>query len=115
VKGKLAALPTVRYFGFTEFVKMDDSYLEGCYVINGKRTDHLSPEVLQYMKNEIFASYGLRFKTEKWAKEFEYNFGYDDKTRHDNVNDSLTAIDKYNINWLSQKLNGAQNNTQLAK
>ena len=115
VKGKLEAIASNRLFGFTEFVKMDDTYLDGCYVLNGKSTDHITPELLEYMKNEIYASYGFRFKTAKWAREFEYEFGYEDKDKHASVDDSLTDIDKYNINWITQKLKGVKGNTLAAK
>lgn len=100
VNSTLKPLPTERLFGFTKFVKMDDSYLYGCYIFDQKQADKLTPELLQYMKNEIFASYHFKFKTAKWTKEFEYRF----EAKNESVDDSLTAIDKYNINWISQKL-----------
>ena len=69
-------------------------------MIDDKHVDKVSPEILQYMKNEIFASYHYKFKNEKWTKEFEYRF----EGKNTSVDDSLTAIDKYNINWISQRL-----------
>ena len=46
-------------------------------------------------------------------------YGYDAETQKPkegkvSVNDSLTDIDKYNINWIAQKLKGIKTNT-LAK
>ena len=100
VKGKLTALPSERLFSFTQFVKMDETYLYGCFMIDDKHVDKVSPEILQYMKNEIFASYHYKFKNDKWIKELEYRF----EGKNASVDDSLTTIDKYNINWISQKL-----------
>lgn len=103
VNGKLVALPDRRFFGFTKYVKMDDSYLNGCYVIKDKRTDEMNKELLQYAKNEIFADYHYKFKNQKWIEAFYWQFGNSDEANV-NVNDSLTEIDKYNINWINNKL-----------
>lgn len=117
--GKLEALKTKRIFP-TQFVKLDDSYLQGCYLIR-KWNYHLKEEaqnitlsyadkeILQCMKNEIYASYRYQFKNPRWDAVFGYRFtGYDDNSdkRNANVDDSLTTIDKYNINFLNQKING---------
>lgn len=114
--GKLVALPNQRLFGCTKYVKLDDSYLQGCYVINNQAVDRLTPEVLAYMKNEIFASYGYRFKNPGWTTAFEERFNqyFDDKDKHDKVDDSLTVIDKYNINWLSKKIQSMQQSNKVA-
>jgi hypothetical protein len=115
--GRLVALPNERLFGFTKYVKMDDSYLMGCYVIGRQSFDHMTTEMLQYAKNEIYASYHYKFNNPKWSTAFESRFGrYDeDKGLHSNVDDSLTDIDKYNINWIAQKLKGAKATTLAAK
>jgi hypothetical protein len=111
--GKLVPLATERKFP-TKFVKLDDSYLRGCYMVtkynskSGKSIDatfdHLTPEILQVMKNEIYASYNYKFKNERWNDIFRYKFNQQDTIMHDNVDDSLTAIDKYNIEWINSKL-----------
>ena len=127
---KLVELPNHRYFGFTKYVKMDDSYLNGCYRLligkvykNSKPTtvDHVTPDLLRYMKNEIYADYGYQFKDKRWQQIFEDMpaYGYDADTQKPkegnvSVDDSLTDIDKYNINWIAQKLKGIKTNT-LAK
>jgi hypothetical protein len=110
--GKLLALPGSRVFGFTQYVKLDDSYLQGCFVVNGKKVDHVTNEMLQYMKNEIYASYGYQFKTKAWNDIFSERFyqSIGDK-KNATVDDSLTVIDKYNIAWINQKLNKQANNT----
>ena len=127
---KLVELPNNRYFGFTKYVKMDDSYLNGCYrLLIGKvykdskstTVDHVTPDLLRYMKNEIYADYGYQFKDKRWQQIFDDMpaYGYDAETQKPkegkvSVNDSLTDIDKYNINWIAQKLKGIKTNT-LAK
>jgi len=105
--GKLEALKSDRVFGCTQFVKLNDNYLKGCYVIDNKAVDRVTPEVLRYMKNEIYASYGYQFKNKKWVDAFTMRFNKyysDDGKTNVSVDDSLTVIDKYNINWIDQKL-----------
>ncbi|MES2278437.1 MAG: WG repeat-containing protein [Bacteroidota bacterium] len=103
--GKLVSMPENRMFACTQYVKMDDTYLSGCFIIDKKQTDKVNADILQYMKNEIYASYRYKFKNPKWASVFEYRYGgYDDDKMHANVDDSLTVIDKYNINFITQKL-----------
>ena len=99
---KLQEKATGRLFAFTKYVKMDDSYVNGCYMYNDKRISQLTPAMLKYMKNEIYADYHYQFKDTTWTKVFEERF-YSEK-KNASVDDSLTAIDKYNINWINQKL-----------
>ncbi|MES2808512.1 MAG: WG repeat-containing protein, partial [Bacteroidota bacterium] len=116
---KLVELPNRRTFGFTKYVKMDDSYLEGCYKLMVNRASpypeekivkHISPELLRYMKNEIYADYRYQFKDKRWKNVFAYLTGdyensYGEKVHiNANVDDSLTVIDKFNINFIDQKL-----------
>lgn len=109
---KLQEKPTNRLFAFTKFVKMDESYITGCYLYNEKVITGLTPAMLRYMKNEIYADYNYIFKDKKWASIFgdgmvEY------KAENANVDDHLTEIDRYNLNWINQHL-GAQSATKLA-
>ncbi|HWD86911.1 MAG TPA: YARHG domain-containing protein [Mucilaginibacter sp.] len=126
---KLVELPNRRGFGFTKYVKLDDSYLKACYQMtiglttnnSGKveTLDHITPEMLRVMKNEIYADYAYKFKDKRWQSVFEnISSYYGDggvKVLNENVNDSLTAIDKYNINWIEQKLKGTPSTTLAAK
>jgi hypothetical protein len=120
--GKLVDLKSERLFP-TQFIKLDDSYLQGCYTIttdpydSEKQTamDHVNQTLLQYMKNEIYASYKYKFKNQKWNDVFEYRFSSGDTTRNANVDDSLTTIDKFNISFINSKLNGQKANTLAAK
>ncbi|MES2061441.1 MAG: YARHG domain-containing protein [Bacteroidota bacterium] len=111
--GKLVAMESQRLFP-TQFVKLDDSYLQGCYTLANelysdktkrKTVDHLTNDMLQYMKNEIYGSYHYKFKSPRWDEIFKNRFYVDEKERNVTVDDSLTTIDKYNINWINSKLN----------
>jgi hypothetical protein len=118
---KLIELKTNRKFGFTKYVKMDDSYVNSCYVLKvgpgnyyskeKQMTDHVTPEMLRYMKNEIYADYRYQFKDKRWVEIFQEMPSYyvkEDVKPNTTVDDSLTAIDKYNINWINQKLKSTQ-------
>jgi len=128
---KLVELPNKRNFGFTKYIKLNDSYLSGCYTMlvghsennegQTKTIDAINADMLKFMKNEIYADYKYQFKDSRW-KDIFYKFehvynGGDEKPLNANVNDSLTEIDKYNINWIVQKLKGAkaQSNTLATK
>lgn len=50
---------------------------------------------LKIMRNEIFARYGYKFKTNKMKKYFESKNWY--KGEYDNVNNKLTDLEKINI------------------
>ncbi|MBS7565901.1 YARHG domain-containing protein [Mucilaginibacter sp. Bleaf8] len=101
--GKLQEKETSRLFAFTKFVKMDDSYIQGCYRYKDKQLSEANTEMLRYMKNEIYADYHYKFKDAKWKQIFEISLGgYEAKNV--SVEDSLTEIDRYNLNWINQKL-----------
>lgn len=114
VNNKLQEVKTKRAFSFTKFVKMDDSYLKGCYSYRigsygereGKspKTDYLRSNYYQYLVNEIYADYGYKFKNDKWTEIFNHGEFYPYKGDNASVDDSLTAIDKYNISFLKQKM-----------
>lgn len=112
---KLIELRTNRNFSFTKFIKMDDSYLRGCYnyfTYNGNKippkqlqTNYLQPKYYQYVINEIYADYHYKFKNTKWNDGFQNEGGLANyKPENENIDDSLTAIDKYNINFIKQKM-----------
>jgi len=116
--GKMAEASTNRKFSFTKFRKMDDSYLEGCYLYlikpsiargeyKKEQSDHLRKDVLQYMKNEIFADYHYKFKDSVWNEVFAESIA-NYEAKNESVDDSLTEIDKYNINWINQKLKATE-------
>ncbi|MBW4889250.1 YARHG domain-containing protein [Mucilaginibacter sp. HMF5004] len=116
---KLKQLPNDRAFAFTRYVKMDDSYLQGCYMIadtadrdhkTERSIDHITPEMLRYMKNEIYASYDYKFTDAKWSSIFyeQGEGGSDHTSKNANVTDSLTTIDKFNLSFIDQKIKKAK-------
>ncbi|MDB5003988.1 MAG: hypothetical protein JWQ34_2213 [Mucilaginibacter sp.] len=124
VKGnKLVELKNRRDFGFTKYVKMDDAYLQACYELaEVKRPiDHVTDDMLLYMKNEIYADYRYHFKDKRWRDIFsdltDDNIAFGNRVQppNANVDDSLTVIDKYNINFIDQKLKGVRPNVIAAK
>jgi hypothetical protein len=84
----------------------------GNYYSKEKRSiDHATPEMLRYMKNEIYADYRYQFKDKRWVEIFQAMPSYgggEDVKNNVSVDDSLTTIDKYNINWINQKLKSTQ-------
>lgn len=107
---QLTELRNGRKFTFTKFIKMDDSYLEPCYTAESKSNIRASsPEMLRYMKNEIYADYQYKFKDTVWRDIFvDYLSTYDSNINgykyNDKVDDSLTAIDKFNLDFINRKL-----------
>jgi len=103
--GQIKQLTTTRSFAYTKFVKIDESYFKGCYYKNIPEDanyennimvyEYLTLEDLDLMRNEIFAEYGMKFKTDKWKMYFQKYDWY--KPTYDNVDNRLTEIDKYNL------------------
>lgn len=103
--GKTTELKTNRFFKYTKFVKIDENYFYGCYIkfLESKQemmertehTKHLSIQDLDVMRNEIFAEYGYKFKSEKWQKYFDKTDWY--QAKYDNVDEFLSETDKFNI------------------
>ncbi|WP_461630272.1 YARHG domain-containing protein [Labilibaculum euxinus] len=75
-KGREYPETTVRILGLSELMKMDKSSLD-------------------IMRNEIFASHGYIFKTEKWKEYFTDKIWYIPK--YYDVNDKLSIIEKINV------------------
>jgi len=104
--GSVTPLKSNRHFDFTKFIVIDENQFRGCFAkfMEDSESDekhniwtyqHLSIEDLDIMRNEIFAEYGYRFKSEKWQEYFGQKTWYEPK--YDDVNDQLTEIDKANI------------------
>ncbi|WKZ59244.1 MAG: YARHG domain-containing protein [Cyclobacteriaceae bacterium] len=114
--GSIEELTTNRQFGFTKFVKIDESYFSTCdaefvdwenYDWSSQKpnmviTKNLSKDQLDIMRNEIFAEYGFKFKTEKWKTYFEDKSWY--TPANDNVDHLLTEIDRHNIQFILEYL-----------
>ena len=87
---------------------MNENYLQGCYEYNNQQTDYLKQEYLRYVKNEIYADYNFKFKDTTWNDTFLETMFDNYKPVNASVDDSLTEIDKYNINWINQKLKATE-------
>lgn len=107
--GELVELNSKRKYNFTEFADINTKYFEGCFAsyidgddeYNYLMSYHLTIEELDIMRNEIFASYGYIFKTEKWKRYFNRQLWYEGK--HDNVDDLLTDRDKANVKVILER------------
>ena len=101
-EGKVTELDSDRHFDFTKYTFIDESYLKGHFAryVEGSgyniwESDHLTIEDLDLMRNEIYAEYGYRFKSNQWRYYFSKKRWY--HPRYNDVDDQLTAIDKANI------------------
>lgn len=120
-QGKTEPLDRPRKYDFTHVVLLEPRHFEGCFYLplstaereklseedytNYTRFQHLRLEDLDLMRNEIFAEYGYRFKSEKWQQYFGSQDWY--TPRYDNVDDQLTEIEKRNVQFIlevSEKL-----------
>jgi hypothetical protein len=63
-------------------------------------TDHLSLADLEYMRNEIYARHGMKFKDPAWSAAFSQYKWY--KPKRSNVNSLLTPIEKKNLELIRQ-------------
>lgn len=117
--GKIVVLDSDRHYDFSKYAVVDEDYFKGCFGDlmqetdsenhNVWRTDHLTIEDLDLMRNEIFAEYGYIFKSEKWSKYFAEKSWY--KPRFENVDNKLSELDKLNIQTIlsvAQKMKGQE-------
>lgn len=105
----ITRLKSTRLFPQTQFVKLDSSLLAEKHSRYNQETE-MSEEVvgvslktLFYMRNEILATYGYRFKPEDNADSFLEKDGYE--PRHDSIEefkDQLTEIDRHNLAFLEK-------------
>lgn len=101
-EGKVTELSSDRHFDFTKYTFIDESHLSGHFAryVEGSgydiwESDHLTIEDLDVMRNEIYAEYGYRFRSNQWRYYFSEKQWY--HPRYNNVDDQLTAIDKANL------------------
>lgn len=104
--GTIEQLKSNRYYDATKFIFMDERHFEGCFAWkmdseeyssahNMWMADHLKVEDLDIMRNEIFAEYGYRFKTQKWKNYFSSQPWY--KPTRDDVTHLLSEMDRANV------------------
>lgn len=118
-QGELKALQSARIYDFTKFVEINNGYFGGnfAYYIDQPTDEHnmyvlshLTIADLDIMRNEIFADYGYKFKSEKWQKYFAKQSWYN--PRYDDVNDQLTKIDKANVATILKRKAAMQGNEE---
>lgn len=114
------ALESNRRYPFTQFVKLDSSYLKGQFDFwdNEKQapgvSDFVSMESLTKMRNEILASYGYIFADENTSKEFEYFEWYKPISgRYKEVKMNMTKVDLYNLAFLERMIGTLNAETSL--
>jgi hypothetical protein len=110
----ILALESNRRFKFTQFVKLDSSYLSGTFSTYDIETDvsgeskFLSGGTLKLMRNEILASYGYIFNDPTIAEDdanLDWRSWYKPTTSsYDEVYSKASEIDKYNLDFLAKIL-----------
>lgn len=80
--------------------------------LNSRDVENLSLWDLKIMRNEIFADYGYRFKTEEMREYFSRLRWY--SPRYDDVNNMLTKTEKDNIE-LIKRYEERQGNNDFAR
>jgi hypothetical protein len=116
--GKLMKLQSNRSYEFTQFVKIDSSYLTGKFVrwdeeANDVKASSFAPEArLKYMRNEILADYGYIFVDEKTSDSFFYRESYRPRfKRYEDFYDSMTDVDRHNLEFLEKIVGTLRSNT----
>jgi len=105
-KGGVIPLKSQRMFAFTEFAKLDSTYLTGKFhhynLENSEEEEStfLSLSTLQYMRNEILAAYGYRF-TDSLAMQ-QFNRYAQNVDKLEDVQGKLSDVDRYNIAFLDK-------------
>jgi hypothetical protein len=108
-------LSTHRDFPFTQFVKMDSSYLQGDFsgydyeLEKEVKSTFISSSTLEYMREEILADYGFIFPDENTNERYKGRDWY--KPRYESIEafrDDMTDIDRYNLDFLDKILALAQ-------
>ena len=120
---KLSPLESKRKYAFTEFVKIDSSYLEGSFrIYRGyneetdesiyDETNFLSQLTIIDIRNEILASYGYSFpediSIQKRFDEDWYNPQFDSRADFEDV---ITDIDRHNLAFLERVIALLEENT----
>lgn len=102
-------LTSHRDFSFTQFVKMDSSYLSGDFkvYVDGNETDRdfVSTYTIEYMRNEILADYGFIFADEESKQRYEGLTWY--KPQYESIEsfrEEMSEIDRHNLEFLDKVL-----------
>ena len=116
---KVAPLKSNRFFAFTQYEKITSDFFKGFFISKpvGENNPlevyvykHLSIKDLDVMRNEIFASYGYKFKSQEWLDFFGRFDWY--KPQLNNVDDKLNEIEKENIKIILKEKEKMKNNEE---
>ncbi|MFK7798976.1 MAG: YARHG domain-containing protein [Aureispira sp.] len=112
--GQIQLLNTSSQYPAAQYTLLTEASFKGCFArkltkeeIKARPEDdyadfevsnHLSVEDLQYMRNEIYARHGYKFKSAKWQERFAEESWY--KATQDNVDALLSPLEKQNVQFL---------------
>ena len=105
---KVIEQKSLRTHNFVEFAKLDSSYITGTFnywdpeTETKKEVSALPREILEYMRNEIFAGYGFKFTDSLNIARFE-NYP-NDIADIDEIRGALTGIDQHNVEFLERMM-----------
>lgn len=107
--GTITKLESHRYYAFTQFVKMDSSYLEGKFYDwneesnKPNESDFPFDNMLISMRNEILADYGYNFADPEMKDNFTHRDWYKPRyLRYEEFYDSMSEVDRYNLEFLER-------------
>jgi hypothetical protein len=102
---KVQKLESKRTFPQTQYVKLDSSYLSGDFSRynyendTNEKYDFLSLPTIKFMRNEILASYGVKFTSEGYEL---YSFKELEPKTEEEVIDELSETDSHNVKFLDK-------------
>jgi hypothetical protein len=106
---KMQQLSSVRRFDFTQFVKIDSSFLTGNFDVwdsHSQRTikaNFVSNETIGQIRDEILASYGFVFPDQERNEQYLHIVrNLPVVSSYDEVYSKASEIDKYNLDFLNK-------------
>lgn len=107
--GSVTQLKSRRSYRFTEFVRIDSSYLEGSFHIwdeesgTVKTQDFPFTQSLEWMRNEILADYGYDFADPETKKHFSYYEWYNPThSSYGDIYGLMSETDLHNLQFLEK-------------
>lgn len=116
--GSITQLTSHRNYAFTEFVRMDSSYLQGTFTTWDEETQAVKTQnfpfnrTLEQMRNEILADYGYGFNDVDMREQFIHQDWYAPRYfSYAEFYESMNEIDKHNLQFL-ERIIGTLNTKQ---
>jgi YARHG domain/WG containing repeat len=107
LSGSVQELKSKRNYSFTEFVKIDSSYLIGNFLVWDSKSNQqvarnfLSNETIKEFRNELLAANGYIFSDKGTSEQFGYFDWYEPRySKYKDFIDDMTEIDKHNLQFL---------------